>query len=90
MVRCVKSVSVHCGKLCTMQTVLSSGERGTLHYINMSDVCLCACACIHACSVSLCAVATAAYSLNILLSALHITSKDELLILVACVILGGF
>lgn len=70
--RCVGSVSVHSGKLHTPHTVLSSGERGTLQHINMSDVCLCVLArmrvCVCVCSVSSCVVATAARSLNISLS----------------------
>lgn len=70
--RCVGSVSVHSGKLCTLQTVLSSGEGGTLQYMNMCVVCLCVCVCVHACmcvyGVHLCVVVTTSHSLNVLLS----------------------
>ena len=70
--RYVRSVSEHSGKTCIPQTMLSFGERGTLQYINMSDVCLFEC--VHACtcvcfySEFTCAVATVARSLNILLA----------------------
>lgn len=39
--RCVGSVSVQSRKMLTPQTVLSPGEKGTLQYIKMSDVCVC-------------------------------------------------
>lgn len=47
------------GKMCSLQTEFSSWERGTLKYMNLTDVCFPALVCVFVCvfSASFCFVA---------------------------------